>query len=545
MAVKKIFFKVQHFFLKRKIFFYWTLVSLVCIFSFLFRFETFKYPHYLYQPDYSRDYIIGSHILEYGEFPTAAPRTTPLGTILGSPFYFYLIAFFLLLHNDMFFLGWINFFLQFFTLLILFYLAKELFGKIAALVTLVLFGFSRLVIDQSQVPWQPHIMQFFLILSLLLFFLAYKKKNYVYFITSIVLFILSAVIHVSVFGIFLLYAVLTMVLLKKTFSKKYYLPTVAIVFFVFFIVYFPKFFNTNSTITFANLRNTVTISHFGRNVHQRMEVFLRGFFYYFKDSADIIVYFAAFVLNVTFLIFLIIIRKIKSTILYSLIILFCLYQFLIAIAILPDDSFNSFAIRYFTPIFGLFCLFLGNVIATVFSRGKVLQLVQVVVVIILLQLVHPKLIKDISQEVAYFSSRDLVVKTMDYFSVVPQKNLAMEAIKENVIVLEKNNHMQDKHFFQIEEDLPYLGNYTPLFIAGLEREWQIKLSKVGSNDWWRDFDQISNKKYLFYICPQKGLFITYRDSCLKRFSKTYPSYQIEKDIFDSWEYKIYLAKNTQ
>jgi 4-amino-4-deoxy-L-arabinose transferase-like glycosyltransferase len=176
------------------------LVSLVVIGS-LLRINVFDSSgDSFYHVDVTRDYLIASHIVEYGDLPLTGPDGY-FGPNSNSPVYYYIIALLLLLSNAVLFPGLVNVFLQAAAIPLVYLLGKELFSRRTGLAAAALFTFFDGVVAQAMQMWQPHLMQFFLLGSFLFLIYGYKKDRELFLYASSGLLAFSAILHSSVLAI--------------------------------------------------------------------------------------------------------------------------------------------------------------------------------------------------------------------------------------------------------------------------------------------------------------------------------------------------------
>ena len=90
----------------------------VLIFAFYIRIVNINNYYPIDMADVARDYLVSSHIIQYKELPSVGPYASN-DVVRNSPVYYYLLAFFLLFQNNIFFLGLANVFLQIVTIFII------------------------------------------------------------------------------------------------------------------------------------------------------------------------------------------------------------------------------------------------------------------------------------------------------------------------------------------------------------------------------------------------------------------------------------------
>src|SRR5688572_19260907 len=95
--------------------------------AFLLRLDSLHIPSYHWMVDYNRDFLIANHIVSYLEMPLKGPDGQ-FGAYSESPVYYYLLAAFLAINNNIIFLALCNLVLQVLTIAIIYYIARNLFG---------------------------------------------------------------------------------------------------------------------------------------------------------------------------------------------------------------------------------------------------------------------------------------------------------------------------------------------------------------------------------------------------------------------------------
>jgi 4-amino-4-deoxy-L-arabinose transferase-like glycosyltransferase len=218
-------------------------LSLLCIAGFLLRINVFDSTgESFYHVDVTRDYLIASHIIEYGDLPLTGPDGY-FGPNSNSPVYYYIIAALLLLSNTVLFPGLVNVLLQAAAIPFVYFIGKELFSRRTGFVAALLFTFFDGVVAQAMQMWQPHLMQFFLLLSFLFLVYGYKKDKDIFIYISSGLLAFSAVLHSSVLAIVpLQMGVLMYILWRKQGSIKKIATTLGIFATVCLCAYIPTLY---------------------------------------------------------------------------------------------------------------------------------------------------------------------------------------------------------------------------------------------------------------------------------------------------------------
>lgn len=145
----------------------------------------YRLPEYvIFLGDQGRDAIIIKRILTLEHFPAIGP-TTSVGQVYLGPFYYYFIAPWLLLF-------WFNplglaFGVAFFSslsVLITYFVVKELFNENVALLSSFFTAFSSTLVEYSRFSWNPNLLPVFTLLTVYFFVKAFESKKWQYYIVS-------------------------------------------------------------------------------------------------------------------------------------------------------------------------------------------------------------------------------------------------------------------------------------------------------------------------------------------------------------------------
>lgn len=203
--------------------------------------------------DMDRDYLVAHHILAYHEKPLIGPNNSIIKSFPHSPVYYYFLATFLHFNDSLKFLRIINIFLQFFGVIVIFWLAKGLFGPRTAFTAGSLLLLSQRLTQLSQFPVHPVFVHPFLNLSLLFLFWFYQSKKYHMLLISLLVFMFSVAIHNVSFLLFPFFLGTVFMILKHHGAKKSdYIKPVGIMIALFFVfwgsnfIYFQRFDIVNS-----------------------------------------------------------------------------------------------------------------------------------------------------------------------------------------------------------------------------------------------------------------------------------------------------------
>jgi 4-amino-4-deoxy-L-arabinose transferase-like glycosyltransferase len=222
--------------------------------------------------DQGRDVIIIRDFLKNGNLFFIGPQTS-IGNMYLGPYFYYFIAPSLLISSfnpigPAVFIGLISLA----TVYLIYFVSKKWFNKNTGYIASFLFGISPVVVKYSNFIWNPNIMPFFTLLFVYLFFEAFRKENYKYFIYATLSFVMIINSHYLGLAILPFVGIYWLIQLYKYFkfkspSLKPFLIYTIISFLVFAVSLTPQllfevkhnFQNSKALINFFTYRET-TIS---------------------------------------------------------------------------------------------------------------------------------------------------------------------------------------------------------------------------------------------------------------------------------------------
>lgn len=365
---------LQHFFKQHPYSVCLVLLSVVVAAGFFLRINTFDVTGSSYfHVDVLRDYLIADHILTYGELPLVGPDGY-FGPNTNSPVYYYIVAGLLAIENHVLFPGLVNVFLQTLCIVIVFLIGQRLFGNSTGIAAAALFAFSGGIVLQSVQMWQPHLMQVFLLLSLLLLLRAHQERDMKNLYGSVALFTGAGVLHSSVFALGVPYLFILLLLLRQWRAPFYqYLIAlcigVGVMLAAFASVIYHFFAYTVAPQVTSHTKEVFDLAGFELIV-QVGERFMRLVSHILNTHGvlgDAYAYLCAFLLLAGSFVYLFFEqdaqRKRYLCILWTAVagVTVC-----VGLMALPKES--GFPVRYFTPVFGIFCVLLAELIVRPFHH---------------------------------------------------------------------------------------------------------------------------------------------------------------------------------
>lgn len=479
------------------------------------RIYQFEYPGILSSKwgDGSRDYLVAHSIRTFGERPLIGPFNLLFESGLrNSPLYYYILAVFLTPYDNFLSLGYINIILQILAIALIYLITRTVFDSRSAIVALVLFSFSPVIIRQTEYIWQPNLMQPVALLGIYLLVLSHFKKSYRLLICSLFVFVMAGTLHNSVYSWFIQIFLLSFLILKL--QKKapiHYLGVVLIpilsvvVFYIPVLVYFLQkgfVLNNNSSIYLQSVNNY--LDNLVYNLSQTLGVF---------SINNLWILLLTF-LTLIYLRFGSVDKK-----------LFFVFGFLFFIApILVSSFFNKNQLHYLTISFPILAVLIAVVVSFILEIQKGFLGKTIFLVIVLL------LLKIFSQNLSFLKLPENLNK--DFNSI----SSASSSIDKRV----SNN----PHSFQIisfaGDDIIFrYPTLDTILLVPLEKELNLRLTKT-SDDSPYSIEQINDNQYIFVTCYEfKVEFV--RD-CNPIFLAIYPEFEIIDNVYNQHPISIYLAK---
>ncbi len=494
--------------------------------------------------DSSRDYIIASKILNDKARPGFGPDSG-FGTY-NSPSYYYLLAFFLWIRNDFIFLQYVNILLQTAVILLLYALTRSAFGQPAALLTTGLFAFSEPIIRQSLHVWQPYVMQFFFYLAILFLLLAYRKQNYRYLLSSLVMIIVAGSLHLSAFAMFPLIFIANLFLLKSwKASLDHYIGIVAAAGSSFLLLFGTIF----SSIGFSRpaIKTNISevlwhlpfwqklISEFYSLLTLPFKMILFSFGNSRHDNLDIKYLVILGVLICGYCFF----QKSREKRMILMTVLGLLIQpafwLSVATASSPEIGLNIQS-HHFTPVFGLLFILAIVPIADMLSQNRFATMIAII--LLFSQIVWPGMIS----AQAWASNP----KHKQNYQHLAQ---AAHAIEEKVNELHTEQHLENFRFFQLTVYRSGSNLVSDmLFWNVLEQDMKYPFVYITQ----RGEHIINDDQYIFLVClehqdipyPAKQCLQDFREAKHIQNVNDRSNYAVLDKIYSESPFTIFLTKKT-
>lgn len=510
-------------------------ITVILLASLAIRLQFLDYP--LVNGEAHRDFLVGSHMLKYGDIPLTGPCCLfngEYGMIRNAPLYHYIISFILIFNNDMMFLQSMHILFQLATIFFIYQIGKQLFRTTTGLMASTLYSSSWIVFWQSRYFWQPYTMAFLIHLSILLFVLAHTKKEIKFLYASIVFFFFAAAVHNAVYALVPQYLFIIFLMTKKIIKKRLIwrnsLIFAGLAFALSYIPWFIDLFKNKRALleSVGNSTFTLPISNFYlfmANFFRNTVEFYRLFFF------DYILLTGFFFLGLLFYI-----SKQKNRLQANYcFILFITITFSIAFFSLFNITLSRF---YFTALFGMLVIVVAETTSFLFSqiKGKkylfiLKELMQGAILILL---------------VSIFSHNFAILSTKSPLENYKKTNEAIQAIKREIYSIKEKEQLKNLNFFTLDvyakvHSIESQPNASMPFWILLEKELNQKLIK--SVDDGSGYIILNENRYEFIICQSITAPLDDTRECLRPHFEKNPRQRLVGQIFKNEIFTIYAMKS--
>jgi 4-amino-4-deoxy-L-arabinose transferase-like glycosyltransferase len=508
------------------------ILVILLLVGFFLRLNALSYP--FQKNDARRDHLIMRHMVEYHEFPAVGPYNAFTGG-KNSPVYFYLIAPFLLINTSFLFLSLINIIFQVATIYLLYELAKRLFGTQTALLSAFLVTFNLFALRQSSYIWQPWVMQPLMLLSCLLILISHLRKKYTYLLAGIIVFVFAGAIHNSALALIPFIVLVSVIILRRQKAKAvHYFGLLFCAAVSLFISFFPLIRDYRTSIPSPS--------------RQLSEIFIDSVFQLPKNLLDNISYFTGSMLldqekitmfsyllaliTGTILFYYLFSVKNKNEKFYAMLLTSIIGLIVFLTSLIDVKAFiDFFGSHYFTPVFGLFIIFLARSLIFIFTKNNTFKMLGIFM---------------LSLYIGLFSASIYVkfYKTPYKSSAQPAPVPAVVAIKKDIFDIKQEMGYDNYYFFNIPiyADNHHGWKYSPTVWAILEEDLNTKFVKLDDKE-SMGFRQIeTDADYAFLVCPAARNQIRTQNECVQNFLAKNKNAAYVKQTFSEIGYAINLIK---
>lgn len=191
--------------------------------------------------DQAAAFLLADRIINHGHIILVGPFTSLWKVNLLAPTYYYLITlFYYFLRNELI-VSYVFSLFGIVSIFVVYLLGRELFNSKTGLLAAVLYAISNTMISYSRNIWEPHLVPFFISLSLYLLLISKRKSSILLFLTSLFSFFVS-LMYVSSFILIPFYLTLCVSVLryiKRIRMVSSVILTMLIFLFFFILFYIP------------------------------------------------------------------------------------------------------------------------------------------------------------------------------------------------------------------------------------------------------------------------------------------------------------------
>lgn len=528
------------------------------------------------EAEIGRDYLVASHVVDYGDFPLQGPNNSLVKFLPHSPFYYYFLASLLSVNNDVLFLKTANIYLQLVSIIAIYLLAKAMFGSKTALLASAFLMLNNRTLYSFAYHVHPGFVNPFLSLSYLLLFIGYLKKELIFVLISIFLFVSSAALHMGPVIVLPAYALAGLFVLRgqnKDFRDYFLCFFFGIT--LFMLYWFPFFVDIarEGGLDPVPDRKHIVIGAFSdlaSNFLGGLKIFLAASFQRAMDHRFLL-YLLSFMAAVGS-VAAIFRKSVRENRIYAAVILVTLLQSLALLSLAKPTIYTY----HFIPIYGLFAILFGYLLVLgtdfLFVKKPLADIVVAVIVIFFIgySALDPNIVTAFDLKKFSLSSQYLVsLKTALISSIRPIRsarlksrgsedayNSVINSMADEAVRLKQKGNYDNFNFFQLLFYRPHPSLDTHLgkmhlvvdavFWSPLEKRFNTKFVRTtGSADAfyayvYYSYWPVNSDDYIFIICYQNDL-VSEKD-CLNAFFKEHPGHSYSKEVLRSETLNVYLAE---
>lgn len=493
--------------------------------------------------DGNRDYLVAHHIVKYQEIPLVGPYNS-LFSWGNSPLYYYILALFLLIRDEAMFLGVIAVLFQLLTMILIYFLAKNLFGQKEAVMSSILFVplFSLITSRHTEYVMQPWVMQPFMVLSYVLMFLSYTKKSYKLLLSSALTLSFASSISNHGLSILPIFLIFSFAILKQ--QKAIYLQHILLFVILtggFLVFYLPHlFYFTTYKINAPFIIESTIIFHpleYAKNLLQNLYIFgsylydstIYVFQLFSKPLTGYLLVLILLVSSITYLTQKDLPRKLPLS--RKLILV------LLSISFLQPLIFASIAkntpFYYFAPSYSLLVVILSGLIFSLPFLSKSLPRLKKASINLLIVLTTVSLVLGLPSTVEFLTNSF----NSNYKEARTEVNITL---KSEILKIKNEENKDNLNFFQIRSYNEH-GSRSgdAVFLVPLEKDLESKFTKVINET--NSFQQTNDKEFVFLICKYAKEDSTNFKDCRDTFSEETTKYAFLRTIYLEYPFTIYLA----
>lgn len=479
--------------------------------------------------DHARDYLVARHIVKYGELVQIGPHNS-IFKYFSSPAYFYFLALFLAIKDDILTLQILNCFLQVINIAILYFFTKKLFSQGTALIaTLLLINQYTLQVIKIDF-FQPYMMTPFISLTYLFLAQAYTRSSFLLLLLGTIFFAFAGTLHNSAFGLLPMLLVISY-LVTKTIKQgvnifRYYFYFLITLIGSVLILYLPTILyfvsHQHDFFKMAIVRLATPPVQFFPNLINSFTTFLN--LSLFKEETPTLVNDVILLLiiigGVMYLLSAKVNPKKKAII---TILMLSIITYILLFSFVGVDSLKPY---YFAPIFILFLIFISELANNILSGSLFLKVSKIILIISLFFILGSN------------------IHLLRFQTNSEWLDRASGNITSTINSIKEREGRNDIRFFQIRGYLEHHFETPYQLFNILERKYNQRFIQVDSPGLgYHKFKDLNTDDYILFYCdlPEMGNYSP--EQCINDFSRVYhPKYSLITEVYSELNHHIYLFR---
>ena len=506
-----------------------TILLLILIVSFSVRVNLLDYP--FENGEAHRDYLVSHNIAKYNEVALIGPNNDVFNT-KNSSAYYYFLSLFLLIEDNIIFLGYVNVLLQIVNILIVFILAQKMFGFSTALFSAFFFGFSGTALRQSLYAWQPYIMQPFVNLAYLLLLLSFIYKKFPLTLLAAATLLFAGALYQSAYSVVPGFIAVAFIMLRAQGSK---INKFALALVLLLVIYYTYLILNLNTFRYLQNSGVDILAAVTKKFISSPNEFINNLLTNTSLLADTIFSGIQDDLIKTKLVIILALGSVYYTFyrkdirrIYVTTIFLAIMTSLVFASLLDTKMFDM----RFTQIYALFVILSFAAVTSITEKVVKNRVGKIICLVLLLIACRAILVEDYLINEKISSNLETI-------------NFSTEAIKKEVLNIKTEKSYENVNFFQIAViKVGYTSkvNEPLIFWTALEESFDTKFTAV-SDISGNNLKLINNDDYIFLICNSNFGFLEDED-CKKEFLASKQTFSVLENIYQQYPLSIYLTKKS-
>lgn len=484
----------------------------------------FDYPLIKGHGEASKDYLIAHLLRETATLPREGPNNGILPNT-NSPLYYYVLAGALAIYDDFLFLQALNITLQILAIVFLYKLGRIIFGTESAFVAAVIFSFNPQTVMYASHMWQPYLMVPVVLGGYVLLSAAWRDASPRKAAAANGIIATAGAIHNAAFAMLPFTFLIGLYIAYKSRGNWRAYASVVVVPLIALLVFYTPVFMYGNYGTFHKTSQFIGGFSAVKEVTTTLtQEFVRAPF----NTNTISVGFG--IIAIFFIYTVLLPQKRTPNRPITLMMTGATLLFIVIVSYLPHKN-----IHYFTPVAGLFFLACAEMVKTVFSQTKVLNLLRPFAFLAL---------------ILFFSSPPMNLhnfpeRSYKNFTLIEEASVAI--YQDTGMLLPTQKEKPSRAFFQIASYSSTDGtaNSMPpeLFLVPLQRFFPFPLATLDSGG--SSIVQIGANQYIYLMCIYRRTKTPLTETtCTETYLRDHPQYVIEYLVYKKDAIIVYRTKRS-